>query len=81
MIERRAGVSTLLKHQNPNLLSVHCICHRLALAASQAAAEITYVKKILTSNSAVGSSGLKEVQSLLRDSVLKVKQARPMHEL
>ena len=45
MIGRHGGVSTLLQQQNINLLSVHCICHRLALAASQAAAEIDYVKK------------------------------------
>ena len=38
MIGRHGGVSALLQCKNPNLLSVHCICHRLALAVSQAAA-------------------------------------------
>ena len=74
-----AMIAGVLQRQNPNLLSVHCICHQLALAASQAAAEITYVKKlkdILSSlfyfynNSAVHSSGLKEVQSLLNSNTL-----------
>ena len=73
MIGCHTGVSTLFQRQNSNLLSINCICHRLALASSQAAAEITYVKKfreILSnlfyfySNSAVRSSGLKEMQSL-----------------
>ena len=79
MIGRHAGVSTLLKRQNICLLSVHCICHWLALAASQAAAEIIHVKKseeiptTFYSNSAVRSS---EIQSLLRDSVLKAKDVR-----
>ena len=45
MIGYRTGVSTLLQHQKPNLLSVHCTYQRLPLAAAQATAEITYVKK------------------------------------
>ena len=46
MIGRNSGVSTQLKALNPALISIHCICHRLALAAAQAAGEITYLNKV-----------------------------------
>ena len=32
MVGKNNGVSALLKQENPRLINVHCICHRLALA-------------------------------------------------
>lgn len=41
----RAGVAALFKNRNPHLISVHCVAHRLALAASQAASENKHLVK------------------------------------
>ena len=85
MIGRNTGVSTQLKILNPALINVHCICHRLALASAQAAGEITYLQKvqeILSSlfsfynRSAVRTAGLKEMQEMLGDPQLKIKEAK-----
>ena len=85
MIGRNAGVSTQLKILNPALINVHCICHRLALASAQAAGEVTYLQKvqeILSSlfsfynKSAVRTAGLKEMQEMLGDPQLKIKEAK-----
>ena len=45
MLGIRGGVSKLLKDQVPFLVANHCIAHRLALAAGQAANEITYLNR------------------------------------
>ena len=45
MLGIRGGVSKLLKDQVPFLVANHRIAHRLALAAGQAANEITYLKR------------------------------------
>lgn len=90
MIGSRAGVATCLKALNPALINVHCICHRLALAASQAAMEVNYlrkVKEVLTtlfhfySNSAVRTAGLEHMQELLGDPTLHVKEAKDVRWL
>ena len=31
MVGKNNGVAALLKRENPRLVNVHCICHRLAL--------------------------------------------------
>ena len=36
MTDRINGVGARLKRRQPMLTSIHCVCHRLALAASQA---------------------------------------------
>ena len=75
MIGRNSGVSTQLKALNPALINIHCICHRLALAAAQAAGEITYLNKVQEIlaflKSAVRTAGLKQIQELLGDPQLK----------
>ena len=90
MIGSRAGVATQFKALNPALINVHCICHRLALAASQAAMEVDYLKKVkevLTSlfhfysNSAVRTAGLEHMQELLGDPTLHVKEAKDVRWL
>ena len=82
MVGAVSGVTTRLKRLNPEMLSVHCINHRLALGVSQAANTVPYLKKfeeILISiykfyhNSAVRQTGLEEIQTILNDPHLKFK--------
>ena len=41
----RTGVAARLKKDNPEMVSIHCGAHRLALVSSQAALEVPYMKK------------------------------------
>ena len=43
MIGKKSGVSTRLKHREPILVSIHCIAHRLALAAGQGGQQVPFV--------------------------------------
>ena len=45
MIGRKSGVVVRLRDKVPHLLATHCIAHRLALAAAQAADNIPYLVK------------------------------------
>ena len=45
MIGRRSSVSTRLRVHNPFMINIHCVAHRLALAAAQASELIPYLKK------------------------------------
>ena len=45
MIARHAGVSAKLKESAPSLISVHCAAHKLALAASETATQVTAVNR------------------------------------
>ena len=40
------GVAALLRAMNSQIISVHCVCHRLALATGQASTAINYLKKM-----------------------------------
>ena len=85
MIGKKTGLSTRLKEVKPDLISIHCQNHRLALAAKDSFESITTFKNIdetLTSlfkyykNSAVRSKSLEKIQGLLEDSkVVKMKKA------
>eukprot|EP00733_Pompholyxophrys_punicea_P001252 Pompholyxophrys_punicea_v1_NODE_581_length_1653_cov_12.396120.p1 type:complete len:229 gc:universal NODE_581_length_1653_cov_12.396120:869-1555(+) len=44
MIGCNNGVAAQLKRKNPTMISVHCICHREALACEDAVDEIDYLK-------------------------------------
>ena len=44
MIGCCGGVATLLHSLNNEIISVHCICHRLALASGQASNQVKYFK-------------------------------------
>ena len=44
MVGKTSGVATRLKAHNGEMISIHCSAHRLALACSQAAESITYLK-------------------------------------
>ena len=39
------GVGALLRERNPFTIDIHCLARKLALAASQVADEVTYMKK------------------------------------
>ena len=67
MVECHDGVATQLKQCCPSLVSIHCVNHRLALAASHAADHIPYLQHFKThlrnlfsfsQNSPVQMSGL-----------------------
>ncbi len=44
MTGRRAGVTARLRVHNPEMVSRHCGAHRVALASSQAAQHVSYMK-------------------------------------
>ena len=85
MTGRLNGVAARLKRRQPVLTSVHCVAHRLALAASQSGSQVTYInntfKPTLTQlfyfyeNSPVRMSGLKAIEQLLQTPELKLKRA------
>ena len=90
MLGIRGGVATLLKDRVPFLVSNHCIAHRLALACGQAANEIPYLKRFKSildqlyrfySNSAVRTAGLRYIQEVLDDPLLKLTQAKDVRWL
>ena len=45
MTGKHAGAAARLKQRQPMLTSIHCIAHRLALAASQAGDGVPYIRK------------------------------------
>ena len=47
MTGRHAGVAALLRSMNSQIISVHCICHRLALASGQASNHLRQMKEYL----------------------------------
>ena len=48
MVGRRAGVATLLKQSNSEMISIHCVAHHLALAVAQAGDAVSYIKVFKT---------------------------------
>ena len=90
MVGSTSGVATRLKMLHPQLLSILCINHRLALGTSQAAAAVPYLlhfEEIVTSifkfyhYSATRQSGLAEIQSILGDPQLKFKEPKSVRWL
>ena len=84
MVGGRSGVATQLRACNEQMISVHCVCHRLALASSQASSDVDYFKKFKNyllslynffHNSPVRSARLKQVQEVLSIPQLKIARA------
>lgn len=46
MVGKREGLVTKLKRDNPSLLAIHCICHRLALACVDTNSDLSYMKEV-----------------------------------
>ncbi|XP_076103623.1 zinc finger protein 862-like [Mytilus galloprovincialis] len=84
MVGKKTGVATQLKADlNSELINIHCIAHRLALAAAQASNNIPYLQKFKSilkqlfyyyQNSAVRMSGLKQLEHILGDPAIKLKE-------
>ena len=83
MTGRVGGVSPLLKKENPFMINIHCMAHRLALCSSQAASNVATMEKyrqLLTdlyyyfSKSSKRTAGLKAIQEVLQSPKLKVKE-------
>ena len=78
------GMGARFKRRQPVLTSIHCVCHRLALAAARAGNDVPYIcnkfKPTLSQlfyfyhNSAVRMSGLQEIEKLLESPELKLKK-------
>lgn len=90
MVGTRSGVAKRLKDQFPKLISIHCVKHRLALAAAHAADGIPYIVKfkatiqtlfLFYQNSPVRMAGLHAIQMVLADPVIKLKQAKDVRWL
>ena len=90
MLGNRGGVSKLLREKAPFLVANHCIAHRLALACGQAANKVPYLKKFkdilnqlyqFYQHSPVRTAGLKSIQDLLDDSLLKLTEAKDVRWL
>lgn len=84
MVGCRTGVANRLTSLNPEMISVHCGAHRLALAASQAASSVPYMKKFngylntlfyFFKNSLLREAGLHAIQDIMEEPVLKLKRA------
>jgi len=81
------GVTGHFLRENPMMVNIHCMAHRLALVSSQAGASVKYLKEcqeILTGiyyymkASSCRTDRLQLVQKLLNEPVLKVKE---VHEI
>ena len=90
MTGRVSGVAVRLTRHSPKMIAVHCVNHRLALAAAHASDTIPYLqqfKSILQSlfyfyqNSAVRMANLHAIQELLNDPQIKCKQAKDVRWL
>lgn len=46
MIGRHNGMAAIIKRDVPDLINIHCVCHRLALACADASKELSYIKKV-----------------------------------
>ena len=81
MTGRRSGVAARLKGHDPEIVSLHCGAHRLALASSQAAQHVPYMKTFdlvalyyYFKNSSVREASLHQIQEVMEESVLGLKK-------
>jgi hypothetical protein len=90
MTGRSSGVPVRLKQHSPKMIAVHCVNHRLALAAAHASNNIPYLQKFKSliqtlfyfyQNSAVRMASLHTIQGILNDPQIKCKQAKDVRWL
>ena len=46
MTGKKSGLAARIKQEHPTVISVHCICHRLALACTDSNADVSFIKDI-----------------------------------
>ena len=46
MVGKNNGVAAKLRQRNSNLLNMHCVCHRLALACTDTCQELKYIREV-----------------------------------
>lgn len=44
MTGRKSGVATRLKRRQPKLVAIHCVAHRLALAAAESGERVHFIR-------------------------------------
>jgi hypothetical protein len=86
MTGSKSGVAARLSSSSPFLISIHCLAHRLALAAKDACDSNQYLHKQFQSaihsiyqyyaNSPVRAAGLKELQLLIDDDEFTLKEPK-----
>ena len=85
MVGKNNGVSALLKRENPRLVNVHCICHRLALACGDSNNEVEYmltIERLLVQlykwleNSCVKTAAYLKMQLRLQDMQLPADESK-----
>ena len=90
MTGRKKGVTGQLLRQNPAMINVHCVAHRLALCSSQAANSVEYLKSyqaVITGlfyhfkRSATRVENVKEIQDLLNEPQLKYTEVHQVRWL
>ncbi|WAR20733.1 ZN862-like protein [Mya arenaria] len=48
MTGKKGGVATLLRQENPSMVNIHCVCHRLALSCNDSNETLSYIKTVET---------------------------------
>ena len=83
---RQNGIVAQLWRDNPQMIGIHCVCHREALAAENACNAVKYLKETVQpvlagvyrhfSNSSVCEAGLHTMQEILNDQGLKLVEPK-----
>ena len=85
MVGKNNGVAAMLKRENPRLINVHCICHRLALACGDSNNELDYmltIERLLLQlykwleNSCVKTAAFLKMQLKLQDMQLPADESK-----
>lgn len=85
MTGQHSGVASRLKEVNPHLISLHCLCHKLARACTDTSAQIEYIKNVelwlrqvwkLFDNSPKRTAIYLKVQMSLKSLVLSEKNKK-----
>ena len=83
MTGRNKGATGMLLRENPHLINVHCLAHRLALCTSQAAESVAGMKEYHTAvtslyyyfkNAPARVARFAEIQRILDEDQLKIRE-------
>ena len=84
MMLTHAGIATLSRQRNTQMIAVHCICHQLALASAQTSNKVKYLQQMKDHlfalwnyfrHSSVRMAGLKQIQEIMNSPDLKLVKA------